>query len=257
MSEHLLPLESSNPSGGLIGARFRERLVATARGRAFLVRFLQSTEESDEGGVFDMLLSRVHDPEFHKMVRIHRDDEERHTEIFRSCVERISKASGVEPGPVPEELRIVGRIDHLLGGLAEPFVAGRLGVMEIYVLLQVLEERAVREWPAFVSVLRPVDPETASAVERVIRDEQRHVKYARAIGRRHAPDEATFARTLKHVREVEEAAFAEHADAFVRIAVERDLLDVGPVERMFWKGVALASRARPPATPSPLLAVAA
>lgn len=248
------PVVANEPSGGVIGARFRERLVATPRGRAFLVRFLQSTEESDEAGIFDLLLARVDDPELRKLVRIHRDDEDRHAAIFRGCVERISAASGVRPGPVPDDLRIVARIDELLGGLADPLRSGRLGVMEMYVVLQVIEERAVREWPAIVRALQPVDPDTARAVEGVVRDEQRHVKYARAISRRYAPDEATLERTLTHVREVEAAAYAENADAFLRIVVDRDLLDVGRVERAFWKGLALLTRTRPARGPSPLLA---
>jgi rubrerythrin len=227
------------PSGGALGARYFDKLVATPRGRAFVLRFLQSTEESDEGAVFDMLLSQVNDPEFHKLVRIHRDDEERHAGIFRRAVERLVERFGpeVEPGPVPEELHVVGRLDAHLGGLSESFIAGRAGIMEVYALLLVVEERAVREWPVIVDALRAVDPEAAEDVARVINDERRHVKYARAISRRYAPDAETLERTLAWVRAAEQRAFEENNAAMTRIVLERDLLDVGSIERAFWKGL--------------------
>jgi hypothetical protein len=236
----------AKPSGGVIGARFLEKLVATARGRAFLLRFLQSTEESDEGAVFDTLVSRIEDPHLHKIVRIHRDDEERQAAIFRSAVERVVLAAGAgaAPGPVPDDLRVVARLDALLGGFAEGFVAGRIGVMEMYAILLVVEERAVREWPAIVDALRPVDPESAAQLELVVQDERRHVKYARAITRRYAPDEATLARTLRRVREAEQRAFLEHTAAFTHAVLERDLLEVGRVERALWKGLAFVDTLR-------------
>jgi hypothetical protein len=236
----------TSPSGGVIGARFLEKLVATPRGRAFLLRFLQSTEESDEGAIFDTLLERVDDPKLHELVRIHRADEQRHTEIFRQAVDRVVRAGGpgTAPGPIPDELRVVARLDELLGQSADGFVAGRVGVLEMYALLLVLEERAVREWPAIVHALRAVDPEAASDVERVVRDEGRHVKYAHAIVRRYAPDEATRERVLGRVRKAEQRAFDEHTNAFTRAVLDRDLLEVGRVERVFWRGIVFLGELR-------------
>jgi hypothetical protein len=36
--------------------------------------------------------------------------------------------------------------------------------MEMYAILQVIEERAVRDWPVIVDALRPVDPEASDDV---------------------------------------------------------------------------------------------
>jgi rubrerythrin len=225
------------PSGGVVGARFLERLVTKPRGRAFILNFLRSTEEADEGALFDMLVQRVEDPELQRMVKRHRDDERRHAEIFQRAAERVVALGDPEanPGPVPKELEVVGRLDQLLGGFAAGFLAGRVGVMEVYLILLALEERAVREWPAIAAALRPIDPESAADVDRVLRDEARHVRYARAISRRYAPDEATLERTLAHVRRAEQQAFDENTNAFTRIALERGLVDVGPVEHLFWR----------------------
>jgi rubrerythrin len=241
-SRSVVEKPSRDPVSRAIGARFLEKLLASPRGRAFMLRFLQSTEEADEQAVFDMLLARVDDPELNQLVKIHVADEERHAGIFRRAVERVVENEKLDaaPGDIPADLRIVARLDERLGGYASGFVSGRLGVMEAYVLLLVLEERAVREWPLVAAVLRDIDPEAAADVERVIRDEQRHVKYARAISRRYAPDEATFERTLARVRAAEEEAYIENALAVTRYAVENDLLAVGPIERLVWKGIVAA-----------------
>src|SRR5205085_1933012 len=110
-----------------------------------------------------------------KLVRRHRDDEVRHARILRQASERV----GAGPIPaVPPELRVVHRIDRHVGGLASKFASGNAEVMETYLLLQVIEERAVSEFPAIVRALRPIDPEAARDVAGVLRDEARHVKYA-------------------------------------------------------------------------------
>jgi hypothetical protein len=78
----------------------------------------------------------------------------------------------------------------------------------------------------------------------VIADERRHMKYARAISRRHAPDEATLERTLRQVRAAEERAYLANVEAFTRIAVAQDLLEVSNIERIFWKGIVSLGQAR-------------
>jgi hypothetical protein len=229
-------LEAASLVAGWLDQLYLRRLVATPRGRSFLLSFMTDAEESDEKGVFDHLLARVDDPELHKMVRVHRDDETRHAEMLRACVLR----QGVPAEPVPRDLRVVDRIDRMLGGLAARFVADERGVMEAYVLLQVIEERAVRQFPGIVRALRPVDPGSADTVARVLRDEERHVRYARAISRRYAPDETTLERTLRRFREVEARAYADHGRAFASAVADRDLLSARGPERLFWRALSAA-----------------
>lgn len=224
------------PSGGRIGARFFERLVAGKRGRAFLLNYLQSTEESDEGVVFAALVERVRENEdLQKLVKVHRADEERHAEIFRRAVRRVGGA----PEPMPEELHVVGHLDRLLGNWTEKFMRGHpdVGVLEMYALLLVIEERAVREWPAIVLALRRVDPASAEDVQRVINDEQRHVKYAAAICRRYAKSEEALRATLEHVRTTEARVFDEHTKTLTESCIDRDLLSVNRFERALWRGL--------------------
>src|SRR5205823_5357973 len=90
------------------GSFVLSRLVASPRGRAFLFDFMAIAEEADEGA-FDLLIARVELPELQKMVRTHRDDEERHARLLRECLAR----TGVAPDPLPAHLRIIDRLDRL------------------------------------------------------------------------------------------------------------------------------------------------
>jgi len=221
---------------GLIQSRYLDRLVGSRRGRAFLLAFMADAERSDEAAVFDTLLARVDDPELHDMVKLHVADEERHGEILEVCMKRV----GVTPLPVPDHLRFIFRLDAALDGFAARFVAGEYGVMEAYLLLQVIEERAVVQYPGIQRALAKVDPEAARVVGTVIADERRHVRYARAISKRYAPNPDALARTLAHFRRAEARAFAEHGQDFLNFAIDRDLLDVRWPERLLWRAIGAA-----------------
>lgn len=227
----------SDAARRFVTSLYFNRLARSRRGRSFLLHFLADAEDSDERGVFDALLSRVEDPGLHKMVRIHRDDELRHAAMLREAAARV----GGEHVPVPDDLRIVLRIGRYLGLADAAPLPQNIDVMETYALLQVIEERGVREFPAIVRALEPVDPESAAVMASIVRDEERHVKYCKAISKRYAPHPATLERSLARCREAEARAFADHGDAFLRFVVDRDLLDVGPLERRIWRALARRS----------------
>jgi hypothetical protein len=223
-----------------IGRRFLERLVAQPPGRAFMLAFLKASEEADEGKIFDTLVERIErsgDDELAKLVRRHRADEERHAAIFARAVERVGAAPSI-----PAELHVVTDLDADLGGLTTRFLAGDAGIADVYTLLQVIEERAVREWPAVVRALRLVDAMAAADVEAVIDDERRHVKYARAIARRYSVDDRAYEQRLASFRTIEERTYARHIQVFTRVVLERDLLAVGALERVIWRGLSWLGR---------------
>lgn len=217
--------------------RFLTRLVGSPRGRAFMLSFMADAEEADEAGVFDALLERVDDPQLNKLVKKHTEDEARHAELLRGRV----RAIGIGAPVVPRELSIVQRIDGMLGGMGEMFVAKERSIMDAYVLLEVVEERAVREFPKIAAALEPVDPESAATVRSICEDEKRHVLYARAINRRYAPDADTLVRTLAKVRAVEQRAFDDNGAAFLKHALAENLLELPFAERLLWKTMALAA----------------
>jgi rubrerythrin len=222
---------------------FLSRLVATPEGRAFLFAFMADAEESDEGA-FDELAAQADLPEVQKMVRMHQEDEARHGRLLRACLAR----TGVAPGPLPTELRYIERLDRMSGGdFRHGYLASgdRAGIMRVYAMLEIVEERGVAQFPHIARALKPVDPESARVIEEITADEERHVKYARAISRRYAPDEATRARTLAELRALEERAFAEHGADFLRWCAAHDLLGTSALERAAWRAFALATRARP------------
>jgi len=216
-----------------VSERYMRALARSPRGRAWLLDFLAGAEV-DEYGVFDTLIARVDDPELARLVRRHRDDEIRHYNLLSECVVR----GRVKPPPVLPEHSLSARLDEALGGFWSTFQSGRAGVMEAYVILQLLEELSVAIYPQVIAAIAPYDPKTARVIESVLRDEERHVKYARAVSRRYAPDVVTLERTVRETRAVLERVSLEHNLATLRYAVDNDLLETPLVERMFWKAAA-------------------
>src|SRR4051812_22699170 len=92
---------------GQLGTRYLNQLLASPEGLAFFLGYLANLER-DELHIFDELLSRVPDERFQKMIRNHRDDEQRHAEELERC------ATSVGPKPIfaPVELNLTYRLDQ-------------------------------------------------------------------------------------------------------------------------------------------------
>jgi hypothetical protein len=160
------------------------------------------------------------------MVRVHYTDELRHAELLQACADSV----GPTPIPAPSNLNMPHRLEQALGGLVASFMESSCGVFEVYAFLEVLEERAVREYPAFVEALETVDARSAEALRQVIRDEQRHVGYARAIARQYAPDPSAYEQTITRYRAVESTVFEEQQRDFTLFLLERGLLGLSAIE---------------------------
>lgn len=230
-----------------ITVHYMTRLLANPRGRAFVLSQMATAEDSDEAQIFDVLLSRVDDPELQKMIARHRDDEKRHARMFRACVERI----GVDVPPIPSELKLIDRIDAALGRFFDREIRDATGVMQAYVLLQVIEERAVTQFTMYRPIFERFDPFAAATIAEVARDEERHLRYCHAIARRYAPDEFTHARTLRRYRSIEARAFAENGRANMRFTIENGLVNLHPVEKLFYRGMARLGERRGATAPTP------
>jgi len=214
--------------------RYLDRLLASPRGRAHLLSQLADAEANGEGGVFDRLLARVDDPELRQMISRHAADEVEHARLFRACIPR----TGITPPPVPDHLKMIDRLDAATFHLFDRGIQNDGDVMKAYVLLQVVEERALEQFAVFEDVMRKYDAETADVIERIARDEERHLRYCKAISKRYAPDAATLARTLQHYREVEARVFADNGRANMQWTLDHDYLAIGRVERLFWRAIA-------------------
>lgn len=236
-----------------IQERFLNQLLATPRGRAHVLAQAADAEANGEGGFFDVVLARVDDPELGRLVRRHRDDEVRHAAMFH---ER-AVAQGVPVPAVPAELKVIERLDRAVGSLFDREIKDRTGIMEAYLLLQVVEERAVTQFGLLEPPFRRVDPATAGVIAQVRRDEERHLKYCHAIARRYAPDEFTHARTLRRYRTIEAQVYADVARANMRHALEHGLLEAGPLARLGWRALALLNALVGAPDPTPFVAAPA
>jgi rubrerythrin len=210
--------------------RFLTHLVATPAGRAHVLHQAAEAESNGETQLFDRLQEHVDDPELGRLVKRHAEDEVRHAELFRACVAR----TGVTPPPVPPELRVIDRLDAALGGVFQRPIRERRDVMNAYLLLQVLEERAVTQFGVMEPVFRAVDPETADVFAQIASDEQRHLRYCHAIARRYSPDVPTQAEALSRFRAIEAKVYAGVTGENVRHTLARGLITPSPLEHAGW-----------------------
>lgn len=213
-----------------LSLQYMRVLTGSAEGRAHILNQIADAESSGESEIFDRALSRVEDPELARMIEKHRADEIRHAELFRECLAR----TGVDPGPVPSHLRMMDRLDRALGGfLSRPIVDGR-GVMEAYLLLQVVEERALHQFAMLTLAFERVDPQTAAVFRAVDRDEQRHLRYCHAIARKYAPSTAVHDETLARFRRLEAECFRDNSAANMDYTLSRGFVP-GALARTSWR----------------------
>jgi rubrerythrin len=228
-------------------AVFLKGLLSRPEGRAHLLNSVADAEDTGEAAIFERLLRHVEDPRLRQMITRHQADEIRHAELLRGCLRR----TGVDPGPVPAHLRLLDRLDRLAGGLMAMPVEDDRDVMIAYLMLLVIEERALHQFAQFVPAFERVDPVTAAVFREIARDEERHLRYCHAISRRYAPGEATWEAHLHHFRTLEARAYAENNRANMDHLFERGIHRAGPLARRAWGAVqALAARsAHGPRTP--------
>ncbi len=210
--------------------RFMRQVVETPQGRAHMLNQITDAEDNGESQVFTRVLARLDDPELAQLVAKHQADEVRHAALFAARRD----ATGVSIDPVPQHLRLIDRLDAKVGGMMDRPIETREDVMNAYVLLQVVEERAITQFQMFEDAFRPIDPETADVFVEVAKDEERHLKYCQAIAKRYAPSEEVRLATLTRYRELEAEAFKENGSANMNHSIERGYLDGHPVWKRIW-----------------------
>jgi rubrerythrin len=212
-------------------ARFLDKMLSNPAGRVHLLSQMATAEESDEAQLFERIRAHVSDPGLKKLIHRHEQDEVRHAQLFWECVER----QGVPVPPVPEELQMIDRLDAALGGIFEGEIDGSEGVLNVYLLLQVIEERALTQFEQAIPSLERWDPTSAQIMTHIARDEERHLKYCVAITRQLAPDEETRLQRLQEFRAVEARVFGELVQLNLALALRNGALNVSAWERAGWQ----------------------
>ena len=225
------------PIASLVEKQFLKQLASTPRGRATLLAQVARSEGSDgETGVFDHILASVDDEEVLKLVRLHQSDEARHEQLFLARCH----AQGEAPLLTPKSTDLLVCLDKHTNFRSCP-VNGRYGVYQAYLLLQVLEERALRQFQGMSAAFANAgDHETVAVFTEVAADEARHLKYCHAITKRYAPTELARREGLAMLRRLEVEVFAETQRANFHVIVSAGLVDgaiwrflLGKVEQRF------------------------
>jgi rubrerythrin len=217
--------------------KFVRALISTPRGRAHLLAQIADAEDNGEAKVFDEALSIVEDPQLQRLISRHRDDELRHGRLFREALHR----TGVDPGPVPEQLQALANLDEELGGFFQRPVTDRRGVVTAYTALLALEERAMDQFGMYRRLFAEVDPATSAVFEEVAADEERHLKYCHAITKRYAESEEARLAELERMRVLEAKAFQKTQRANMAYIEANDLFPDRST-RIFWRVIGRLTR---------------
>ncbi|MFO0665593.1 MAG: ferritin-like domain-containing protein [Polyangiaceae bacterium] len=211
--------------------QFLGSLLATPRGRSFVLTQAGIAESTDEGEVFEQLRTRVGDEELARLVSWHAKDEERHAKVFLAAADR----QGVGRPQIPEDTQVLALLNARIGVFGRP-LAERRDIMDAYLVLQVIEERAIEQFSILEPVMRRFDPVTADEMREIEKDEQRHLRYCHAITRRYAPSEAVRTQRLHAFRVAEAKAFREHQQNGLAFILSQKYLPAGVA--FFWKNAA-------------------
>lgn len=211
-----------------IHQQFLASMLATPKGRAFALTQAGVAESTDEGEIFNQLRTRVEDKELARLVKWHADDEERHAKVFLAAADR----QGVGRPDLPESVQILPLLNARIGVFGRS-LERREDVMDAYLVLQVIEERAIEQFALMEPVLRRFDAQSADDVVAIGKDEQRHLRYCHAITRRYAPSEARRIARLREFRLAEASAFRDHQASGLAYILESGYLPSG--KAWLWK----------------------
>jgi hypothetical protein len=206
---------------------FLDELLSTPRGQATLLKQLAEAEGGDGGelDIFEHILEVIDDGEVKKLVRVHKEDEERHEQLFFALMRR----SGGEPMSLPKSAHLLRRLDAHTGFFSRS-ITDRSGVVAAYMLLLVIEERATRQFGRWEAAFRRRgDHEAADTIAAIGKDEERHLKYCEAITKRYSTSEDERQARLAHYRALESKCFDE-----VQALNLTTLVDNGFVGHTWW-----------------------
>jgi rubrerythrin len=110
--------------------------------------------------------------------------------------------------------------------------------MRLAAMLKVVEERGTEQYGEIAKAMRRFDPKTADIIERIVEDEARHIKYARAIALRFAPNHEAYEQVL------EAGTFERHGNDFLEYALEHGLLTTSALGKPFWKLIIWLGKSR-------------
>jgi rubrerythrin len=206
----------------------RRYIFSQPRSAGFALSSYADAEAGGEGQIFERALLRATDPALSKMIRRHMEDEQRHARL----IDERRESLGLESSPIPAHLKLVDRLSAAAGDVLDAKMDQDSDIARVYALLHVIEERAVEVFERSVTVLTDLgDHESAALFASIGEDEQRHLKYCRAIGRKYAGSDAAYVAMVEDMRIVEASVYAEVSRSFLKHMLTNGMLELPPALR--------------------------
>lgn len=211
--------------------RFARHLVQTPRGQAYVLREMANAKGVDQTTAFVSARETLVDGELGAMLVEHAETQSRYIEELNAHAAELR----VQTDPAPAHLSYVAVLDRALGGYFSDSLSSNSEIAEAYLLRLVCEERALSQYRAYANVFSVVgQTEIAFTLQRMVRENERHLRSMHAVAQRFTPSRVMLAATLSHWRRFEARVFGEVERATVRFAVVRGITPLPGFLRESW-----------------------
>ncbi|MBT3584218.1 MAG: ferritin-like domain-containing protein [Halobacteriovoraceae bacterium] len=208
---------------------FMRQNLSDRKGLTYLFSQLADAESSNGGEIkiFEQLIDYVQDPGLKKVLAVHKADEERHEKMFLHYIELM----GTNPITLGDDQRVLSLLERELGLLKRPVKCDE-DVVQLILLLQVIEERAIQEFEA-LKVAFEKDLVIVNLLETIIKDERKHLVYCQKVATFYQQDSQKIEQTLNRFRKIEEYCYRQLSANHMTYCMQEDLIK-GSFWRRFW-----------------------
>ena len=211
--------------------RFARHLVQTPRGQAYVLRQMAQAKGVDQTAAFVSARETIVDAELGALLSAHAETQARYIEELNEHATELR----LQADPAPPHLSYVALMDRALGGYFSDSLSSSSEIAEAYLLRLVCEERALSQYRAYANAFAAVgQKEITFTLQRIVRENERHLRAMHAVATRYAPSRVMLAATLSHWRRFESRVFGELERATVRFAVVRGITPLPGVLREVW-----------------------
>jgi len=185
----------------------------------------------DATAAFVSARDKIEDPELSQLLHEHALKQAQHAERLNAH----ATALRVHADPAPAHLSYISLMDRALGGYFSDALSSPSEIAEAYLLRLVCEERALSQYQAYAQAFAAAGREDiAATLQRIVLDNERHLRALHAVVQRFSPSRVMTAATLAHWRRFEARVYGELERATVRFAVVRGITPLPAVLREAW-----------------------
>lgn len=210
--------------------QFRRQALTKTEGLVHLFSQMADAEGGNSGELclFDKIEDYVKDPAIKNIIRLHKNDEERHEQMFLDYI----KILGEEPTPLTDDMRLLKMLDRELIILEKPVTSDQ-DVINIMTLLLVIEERAILEFEGMQKTFKH-DHAINAMLDIAIKDEEKHLKFCRKVIDHFKADPEEVEKQYQEYKRLEDLAYRKLSLNLMSFYLDNKFIE-GDFSEKFWR----------------------